>query len=274
MGEISDELKLKRYLYFLTEKQNSVIKKKGDFCPDLKIESLKNLIVEEKLKNIMDMIEAANNDESLPNRQILFFILVFCIHADDNKVLKTIAYDMASKIIKNTEEFFLFIKYTHNIQKNFSYGVRRVARNFYLKTDASKLYDIIVNQNSYHGWTHRDILRCSHLKSENLFQSILLTYASKGLETAKEKIADNKDVTPEVEELIKKLENVVKFRHCQDEKQIVTMIKEQKYTVKQLPSHFLKSQIVSIFFILLTLNFSCILHLQPVNLSKITKWNT
>lgn len=245
MGEINDEVKFKRYLYLMTDSPHCVVQRKCDFKTDIKIDSLLNLISEGKTKTIIDIIEAANNDKSLPDRNILFLSLVICLHADDNKELKTEVYNTLIKICKTIDDLFLFLKYNHSLSKTISHGVKRVVSEFYLKTEQNQLYDILTRQNSYHGRSHHDILRLAHIKNDNLIKNILIAYACKDLDSAKKKITDNKSITPEVEDILKKLENLDKFKHCQDEKQAVTMIKEHRYTLQQLPSRFLKSQIVS-----------------------------
>lgn len=244
MGEENDDVKFKRYLYLMTDSQHCVVQRKCDLKPDVKIDSLMNLIAENKTRNIIEIIETANNDDSLPDRKVLFLALVICLHANENKELKTAAYDALIKVCKTIDELFLFLKYNHVLSKTISHGVKRVVSEYYLKTDKTQLYDILTQQNSYHGRTHHDIIRLAHLKSDNLIQNILLSYACKDLEAAKKKVTDNKLITPEIEDILKKLENLDKFKHCQDEKQAANMIKENRYTIQQLPSRFLKSQIV------------------------------
>lgn len=235
MGDIDDEIKFKRYLYFLTENHHYVVKKKENNFSNT-VDCLINLLAAEKINKVIEIIEEASKFEWLPNPNVLLHSLALCTRTSDNKEVKTVAYSCAARLIKTTEDLFQFITYERALQKNVSTGLRRVIKIWYLNQDPDKLYEAITTKRSVHGWTHRDILRVAHIKAEDEPKKVLFAYACRGIDHARtQSTKQNK--------LLLKLESVDNWRTCTDEKTAVELLAKPG-GLKEIPGALARSTVV------------------------------
>lgn len=234
MGEVENENKFKKYLYFLTESQQFIVpKKENNF--NKKIDSLLNLLAAEKINKIVEIIEEASKFEWLPSRNVLFHVLALCTRTSDKAEVKIAAYSCAARLIKTADDLFEFITYERALQKNAAAGLRRVIKVWYLEENTDKLFEVITGTRSVHGWTHRDALRVAHVRATDLSKKVLLAYACRGLEHAR-KEADGKCI-----DLIEKLETVEQWRRCKDEQKAIELASKSGTHLKHIPGALAKS---------------------------------
>ncbi|GLV41109.1 uncharacterized protein CBL_04633 [Carabus blaptoides fortunei] len=246
MATIEPELKLKRFLYHCSESSTYTASKRNnyDFCQLDQVQSIFELVSADKSKLIIELIQSVNKDPLCARRETLLFVLAVCARNCENVELKNKAYNTVLNVCNSTQELFLFIKFVHSLNKNFSHGIRRIVHDYYLKREPAELAHIITNCNSYYGWSHKDIINMVHLKPDNLAQDILLTYAIKNVEEAKKKINENNKSTTEEDEIIKKLDKLHALKHCQNEQDAVTLMRENQFCLQHVPAPLLKSQIL------------------------------
>lgn len=222
MADTEDEIKFKRYLYFLSENHHYVVKKKEDIF-DKTIDSLLNLVAQEKFKKVIEIIEQAIKFDWLPNRNLVLHVLALCTHFTDNAELKTAAYKCASNFIRNAEELFQYIKYERALQVNASRGLRRVINDWYIKQELPRLLSEVTLIRSHHGWTHRDALKVAHVKASDTERRVLLAYACRGLDHARKEAKEEKGL----DKTFEKLEAADHWRRCSDEQKALELIKNK-----------------------------------------------
>lgn len=145
------------------------------------VQSIFELITAEKETVILDIIDNASNDPLCVRRETILFALAVYIRHTKSQKFKTIGLEKVSKICKTTDELFLFVKFAHILNKNFSNGIKKLIRNYYVKADPVVLQKIFSDGKSYYGWTHKDLIKFVHIKPANpgrlnhlLFKCIIL----------------------------------------------------------------------------------------------------
>lgn len=166
MATIEPELKLKRFLYLCSERSTYTASKRNnyDFCQLNQVPSISELVSADKSKSIIELVKSVNKDPLCVRRETLLFVLAVCARTCENVDLKNKAYDTVLNVCNSTQELFLFIKFAHSLNKNFSHGLRRILRDYYLKREPAELANVITHCNSYYGWSHKDLINMVHLK--------------------------------------------------------------------------------------------------------------
>lgn len=142
------------------------------------------VVLVEKCPNyLLKQLFDANEDELLPRRISLHYILAKCLHIarkNNNSELSN-RFAMAAAVIcsKSDEEYFNFIKWFSIFNNNKSVMPTCLAtatRKFLdIKTD-DELNRLLLNK-GYHGWTYKDLIKLSHYSAkDNEYRKYLLLY--------------------------------------------------------------------------------------------------
>ncbi len=91
------------------------------------------------------------------------------------------------------------------------------------------------------GWSHKDLLRLSHLKPASEGVAIVTKYITKGWKDVQEAYKD-KAVSAETEKLLKYLEAVDRVKHTKDELEVIHLIEEYGLVREHLLTNHLKSK--------------------------------
>lgn len=167
-----DEIKLRQFLYTSNEEWYYTA---GDpenynyFEPD-KLTSIEAILNSEHPGKFIDVITEVDKELLTPRRENLLYALAVSLLYSITKsnTLRHDLYSTISGIIKNDYELFLFIKYMTKVKKSFSSGLNKMIANYYLKKNPRALAEDIAKCGGYHGWTHKDLIKLSHCKSENI----------------------------------------------------------------------------------------------------------
>lgn len=108
------------------------------------------------------------------NDPAIFALALACTHGDE--ATKTAAYSAISKVCRTGTHLFQF---TESIQdlRGWSRGLRTGVGKFYTERSPGSLATQLVKYRQRNGWTHRDVLRLSHVKPATSMQAALLRWA-------------------------------------------------------------------------------------------------
>lgn len=168
----ANEAKLRQFLYTSNEGLSYIAgnPENYDYFNPEKLTSIKKIFNSEEPEKIVSIIKEVDKENVTPRRENLLYALAVSLTNTETES-KTIRHDLyvtVSQIINKDKELFLFVKYLSKLKKNFSSGINKLISGYYLSKDPLKLAKEISRCNGIHGWTHKDLIKLSHCKSENI----------------------------------------------------------------------------------------------------------
>lgn len=163
--------RLRRFLYNSTDAPKYITgdaEMRNCYAPE-KLEILKDILGSENPELLLDIIEIVNRENLLPRRETIFVALAFAattsIPVKDsfrNKVYTTLL-----NVCRNDRDFFTFVKFYAKTRKNFSSGMNKATFAYYARKDPMVFARDIARQKRYHGWSHKDVIKLSHGKTNS-----------------------------------------------------------------------------------------------------------
>lgn len=136
---------------------------------------LSDVLKPENRDVIYDVIDAVNRENLLPRRETLFVLLVqaVCIQVTSvqlvpsDNLFRNKGYLKLLDVIRSDRDYFTFVKFYSKQRKNFSSGLNKVTFKYYSSKDPMVLAKDVTRQKRYHGWSHKDVIKLSHGKTED-----------------------------------------------------------------------------------------------------------
>lgn len=163
--------RLKRFLYTSTEEPKYITgdPEKHKYYETEKLTALNEILLSENPELLLNLIDMVNNENLLPRRETIFVALAFAattaIPLSDT--FKHKVYTTLLNVCRNDEDFFTFIKLYSKAKKNFSSALNKVVFTYYTRKDPFDLAKDVSRQSKYHGWSHKDLLKLAHGKSNS-----------------------------------------------------------------------------------------------------------
>ncbi|XP_046738503.1 60 kDa SS-A/Ro ribonucleoprotein-like [Diprion similis] len=242
---IRPEVRLRQYLYVGKEYPNY---QPGNwffhkYYEEGRVQSIKNIVESKNPLVAIDLIKKAFESKLVQNPETLIFALAVCARQTENERLRQAAYDTVKKICVTPQDFILFVKFASQIAKSapepkhgWGGGWRRAVNDWYLSKDPLDLAKCVTRYRGRYGWTHKDIVKLSHPKTDDIAKKAVLKYVLFGLKEAKKEFGDK----PEAKEVIQYIEQVEEFKHCEDEILAGRLLELYNLTLDHIPGHLLK----------------------------------
>ncbi|XP_065169451.1 LOW QUALITY PROTEIN: RNA-binding protein RO60 [Atheta coriaria] len=204
------ELALRRFLYLSTDSNCFIT---GDPQRHKRLVRHKLRELEELLKTdpakVIRIVSAINGENQVPRREVIFFVLAAALTLTSNEfsisdVYRRELYTTVLYACRNDEEFFCFIKHMTTMKKTFPSGLNKVISRYYKNKEPMDLVRDACKRKGYHNWTHKDLIKLSHIKTDNTLLQIAITYILKGLPAA-EAIANEKKEGKDIIKYIKRI---------------------------------------------------------------------
>lgn len=192
--KLDDLARLKRFM-FLGSENSTLYINKNDLTKENLI-CLENLLVQERYDDILNVI-IEFKDRSF-KKDYLLYVLARCCSiklpqctsdwGTDNipKDFKAYCFKLTSDICGIPTHLFLFIELYESINKQLynttgwnSYMKRMVSSWYNSKSLKDLMYHITKYQNR-NNWTHRDVLRLTHIKNSDIHYNNIYKYLTKG----------------------------------------------------------------------------------------------
>lgn len=134
-----------------------------------KVESLFALFKSSNPDRALNIIEIVNGENALPLRKTLFFTLAAALKYENlTPQMRNKIYSTALSMFKTSEDLFVFIKFVSKLNKNkIPSGLQKIIKLYYSQKDPVVLSNEIVHNNGYFGWSHKDLIKLSHIKTDN-----------------------------------------------------------------------------------------------------------
>lgn len=140
-------------------------------------ENAKNVIEcikEDGIKVVNHLVFVSVTGAAPKNDQAIFTLALACTYGDQKT--KELAYSVIKDICRIGTHIFQFCQMIQDL-RGWSRGLRKGVSQFYLSSNEDKIAYQLIKYRQRNGWTHRDVLRLSHPKSNNSVMNCLFKYA-------------------------------------------------------------------------------------------------
>ena len=107
----------------------------------------------------------------------LFVLALAASHEDE--LTRKKALEVLPIVARTGTHLFTFTQYVNDL-RGWGRGLKKAVGNWYTSKDPEKLAYQLIKYKSRGGWSHRDLLRLSHIKTSDEAVNALLNYAVKG----------------------------------------------------------------------------------------------
>lgn len=203
--------------------------------------SIDALIADDRGVDAVAHIVKAFHDGYSAHPEALVFALTACIRQKLNEPLKENAYNAFKTVCKSPKHFFLFVKFSNELcapNSGWGQGCRRVVNDWYLKQTPLELAETVTRYRGMYYWTHRDIVKLTHPKTDDVALKAVLKYLIKNLNEAREEFGNE----PSAQPVLAYLQAVEEFKHCHEEDKAARLLEQQKLSLEHVPTHLIKSK--------------------------------
>lgn len=168
------------------------------------------------------------------------FALALCARDQDAET-KRLAYESLNRVCRIPTHLFMFVSFCESLSSGTGWGRahRRAIQNWYLEKSPQALAQLVTKYQQREGWSHLDLLRLSHPKTEDPAHACVLKYVVKGLDECWPVFVDQ---GPVVEDLMQYLQAVDSVKVAVTEGEVVRHIKQYKLVREHIPTKYLNSK--------------------------------
>ncbi|NWW36347.1 RO60 protein, partial [Panurus biarmicus] len=240
---LSDTARLRRFLCFGCE--GSAYHGKEQKLGFENAEALLRLIEEGRGCEVVEEIKAFSQEGRAAKREPLLFALAVCSQCSDGKT-KQAAFKAVPEVCCVPTHLFTFIQFKKDLKEGMRCGMwgralRKAVADWYNGKNGMALALAVTKYKQRSGWSHKDLLRLSHLKPASEGIAIVTKYITKGWKDVQEAYKE-KAVSAETEKLLKYLEAVEKVKGTKDELEVIHLIEEYGLVREHLLTNHLKSK--------------------------------
>lgn len=185
--------------------------------------------IENKLQEMFSVLDAASADKNLPRRSIIFLVLGKLMHWENiTPELKSKITAKVLELCQSDEEFFCFIKYYTQLrrQNKMPSSVEKLVRKFYMKKTPLELAQSVAKFNGLHKWSHKDLIKLAHVKSDTPLKNVVINYILTRKPTDKE--------TEEQQKILDIIKKSDELRSTQEPVNAIPILSELKLTIQQV----------------------------------------
>lgn len=231
--KLSNEAMLKRFVMLGTEKGTYYVKER-----DLTIQHIECLerLIKERASVVFDILKEYK-DRVFKKDYMLIVLARLCAERK-HPMLRKLAYDLMLDVCKIPTHLFMFIELYEKIYRklNGSTGWNAMHKahiqKWYLDKDPMQLAYLVTKYKNRNGWTHRDVLRLTHIKPPETHDA-LFSYVTK----------ESLDGKPFVSEDVRAfLAAYEKLKASEDVDEAVGLMRKHKFTREHVPTGMLGSE--------------------------------
>lgn len=163
--------RLKRFLYISAEVPRYITgdPEKHKYYEIEKLVVLQEILQSENPELLLNIIDMVNSENLLPRRETIFVALAFAATTTIplTDTFKHKIYTTLLNVCRGDEDLFTFIKLYSKVKKNFSSALNKAVFTYYTRKDPFDLARDISRQPRIHGWSHKDVLKLAHGKTDS-----------------------------------------------------------------------------------------------------------
>ncbi|XP_059840701.1 60 kDa SS-A/Ro ribonucleoprotein isoform X2 [Hypanus sabinus] len=243
MWQVTDMTRLRRFLCFGSEggTYTTNVEKLGEE----NAQAILRLIEEGKGIEVVQEIKIFGTEGRVTTQDPILFALALCTQYSDIST-KQAAYKALAEICHIPTHLFTYIRFRKDLIRGMKCGIwgralRKAVANWYNSKDGMSIAMAVTKYKRRAGWSHKDLLRLSHLKPANEDLTLVTKYVMKGWKEVEEAYKD-KENSDGIQRLLKYFEALERVKMTQDEQEVAHLIEEYRLVREHLQSNHLKSR--------------------------------
>ncbi|GCC32064.1 hypothetical protein chiPu_0010524 [Chiloscyllium punctatum] len=243
MWQVTDITRLRRFLCFGYE--GGTYYTSEDKLKKENAQAILRLLEEGKGTEVVQEIKTFDNEGKTVTQEPVLFALALCTQCSDAST-KQAAYKALAEICRIPTHLFTYIQFRKDLSGGTKCGIwgralRKAVANWYNSKDGMTIAMAVTKYKRRAGWSHKDLLRLSHLKPANEDLTLVTKYIMKGWKEVEEVYKD-KDNSDGIQQLLKYFEALERVKITQDEHEVARLIEEYRLVREHLLTNHLKSQ--------------------------------
>ncbi|XP_049625684.1 RNA-binding protein RO60 [Suncus etruscus] len=240
---VTDLNRLRRFLCFGSEGGTYYIKEQKLGLENAK--ALIRLIEDGRGCDVIQEIKSFSQEGRTAKYEPMLFALAICSQCSD-KSTKQAAFKAVPEVCRIPTHLFTFVQFKKDLKESMKCGMwgralRKAIADWYNEKGGMALALAVTKYKQRNGWSHKDLLRLSHLKPSSEGLAIVTKYITKGWKEVHE-LYKEKALSVENEKLLKYLEAVEKVKRTKDELEVIHLIEEHGLVREHLLTDHLKSE--------------------------------
>ncbi|XP_050817404.1 RNA-binding protein RO60 [Gopherus flavomarginatus] len=241
--QVTDMNRLHRFLCFGSEGGTYYINEQKLGFENAEV--LIRLIEDGKGCDVVQEIKTFSLEGRAAKQEPMLFALAICSQCSDAKT-KQAAFKAVSEVCRIPTHLFTFIQFKKDLKEGMKCGMwgralRKAVADWYNGKNGLAVALAVTKYKQRNGWSHKDLLRLSHLKPASEGLAVVTKYITKGWKEVQEAYKE-KEFSSETEKLLKYLEAVEKVKRTKDELEVIHLIEEYKLVREHLQTNHLKSK--------------------------------
>ncbi|MGH0166226.1 UNVERIFIED_CONTAM: hypothetical protein FKN15_071053 [Acipenser sinensis] len=241
--EVNDMTRLRRFLCYGSEGGTYYIKEQQLALENALV--LSRLIEDGRGVEVVQEIKTFSLEGRAARANPALFALAVCSQHSDIKT-KQAAFKAVGEVCQLPTHLFTFIQFKKDLKEGMKCGMwgralRKAVADWYNEKDAMYLAMAVTKYKQRNGWSHKDLLRLSHMKPANEGLAVVAKYITKGWK-AVQTVYNEKENSDCIRKVLQYLEAVDKVKHTTDELEVIHLIEEHKLVREQLLTSHLKSK--------------------------------
>lgn len=169
----------------------------------------------------------------------IIFALALCAR-DGNLEVKKAAYTALASVCRIPTHLFTFVEFCEALSQGTGWGRchREAIKAWYLTKEAKHLAMAVTKYKQRNGWSHLDVLRLAHIKSDDSLHQCIFKYIVKGIDVATQEFTGKSEKADEILAFLRAVEAVL----TADEATAVDLVKKYGLVREHLPTHLLNSK--------------------------------
>ncbi|XP_038650815.1 60 kDa SS-A/Ro ribonucleoprotein [Scyliorhinus canicula] len=241
--QVTDVVRLRRFLCFGSESGTYYINEEK--LKKENAEAVLRLIEEGKGAEVVQEIKTFSVEGRVATQDPTLFALALCTQSSDTST-KQAAYKVLAEVCHIPTHLFTYIQFRKDLSGGMKCGIwgralRKAVANWYNSKDGMAIAMAVTKYKRRAGWSHKDLLRLSHLKPANEDLTLVTKYIMKGWKEVEEAYKDKAN-SDGIQRLLKYFEALERVKITQDEHEVAQLIEVYRLVKEHLLTNHLKSQ--------------------------------
>uniref|UniRef100_UPI00398E8A67 RNA-binding protein RO60 isoform X2 n=1 Tax=Pristiophorus japonicus TaxID=55135 RepID=UPI00398E8A67 len=241
--QVTDMTRLRRFLCFGSE--GGTYYTNEEKLGKENAQAILRLIEEGKGAEVVQEIKTFGIEGRAATQDPTLFALALCTQCSDAST-KQAAYKALAEICRIPTHLFTYIQFRKDLSGGMKCGIwgralRKAVANWYNSKDGMAIAMAVTKYKRRAGWSHKDLLRLSHLKPATEDLTLVTKYIMKGWKEVEEAYK-GKENSDGIQRLLKYFEALERVKMTRDEQEVAQLIEEYRLVREHLLTNHLKSQ--------------------------------
>ena len=243
--EVSDINRLRRFLCLGVESGTYYVGEKELGLQNAGV--IQRMVLEGNGAQVVEELTLFSVEGRAAKQNPIIFALALCARQDHDLKVKKMAYDALPKVCRIPTHLFNFVEYCEKMSTTgtgWGRAHRRAIGNWYLRfcDNAAPLAMHVTKYKNRNNWSHRDLLRLAHPKTDNKNLNFIFKFVVNGLlEAEKAYINDETELEKDLKKIHRFLRAVEDVKTMQGSEEVAEVIRKRHLVREHIPTTQLNS---------------------------------